>query len=305
MIQDLEGHVFHNEYHTLRPDPQSFVLAFSERGVLGRLGGAGTFDNDGDPVGGVLELPRVADLACDVEGLGLTYACAVDDWRFFLVRSGAGEDELARALPGFAPVGMRELRFAEPRWKAFTAAVGRQLLTWYEDNAYCGRCGCSTTHAPVSRELVCPACSNIIYPKIAPAVIVGVLSADHERIVVTRYAHRSYKNYALVAGFTEVGETLEQTVAREVAEEVGLSVRNVRYWGDQPWPFTATQLMGFFCEVDGTEDITVDTGELKMATWMTRDEIPMPRRDTSSLTNAMIEAFVSGDPLREDVYNLR
>ena len=110
--------------------------------------------------------------------------------------------------------------------------------------------------------------------------------------MLTKYAGRAGAWYALVAGFTEVGETIEETVHREVMEEVGLRVRNLRYYKSQPWSFSDTLLMGFWCEVDGDASITVDQTELKEARWFTREEMPDERvRDRASLTGEMIERF--------------
>ena len=141
------------------------------------------------------------------------------------------------------------------------------------------------------RMLYCEDCHNMEYPKICPAVIIGV--TDGDRILMSKYAGRTYKKYALLAGFTEIGETVEQTVAREVMEEVGLKVKNIRYYKSQPWAFSDTLLMGFYCDLDGEDKITLDQNELALAEWFERDEIPVePSRD--SLTNEMIIQFKNG-----------
>lgn len=114
------------------------------------------------------------------------------------------------------------------------------------------------------------------------------------RILMSKYAGRAYKKYALLAGFTEIGETVEETVAREVMEEVGLKVRNIRYYKSQPWAFSDTLLMGFYCDLDGSDKITLDRDELSLAEWFEREEIPVePSRD--SLTNEMIMKFKQGE----------
>ena len=141
------------------------------------------------------------------------------------------------------------------------------------------------------RMLCCRECGNVEYPKICPAVIIGV--TDGNRILMSKYAGRTYKKYALLAGFTEIGETVEQTVAREVMEEVGLKVKNIRYYKSQPWAFTDTLLMGFYCDLDGEDKITLDQNELALAEWFEREDIPVkPSRD--SLTNEMIMRFKNG-----------
>lgn len=142
------------------------------------------------------------------------------------------------------------------------------------------------------RAMRCPKCGKVRYPQICPGVIVGV--TDGDKLLLTKYSvsHSTYRRYALIAGYTEVGESLEDTVRREVMEEVGLEVKNIRYYGSQPWSPTDTLLMGFFCDVDGTRDITLDEDELSVAEWLTRDEIPDESADPSvSLTGTMMKAF--------------
>ena len=139
--------------------------------------------------------------------------------------------------------------------------------------------------------MVCPACGNVIYPKIGPAIIAAV--HDGERLVLTRYRDRPFKNLALIAGFNEIGESIEQTVRREVLEETGLHVKNLRFYKSQPWVFTDSLLFGFFAELDGSDKITVQEDELAEAGWYLREELP---EDTThiSLTAEMIEQFRLG-----------
>ena len=119
----------------------------------------------------------------------------------------------------------------------------------------------------------------------------GVYNGD--RLLLTKYAGRPYKNFALVAGFAEIGESLEQTVRREVKEEVGLNVKNIKFYKSQPWPFTDTILAGFFAELDGDDTITLQEDELSLGVWMDRKDIP-PEKLKISLTGEMMEAFRTG-----------
>ena len=141
------------------------------------------------------------------------------------------------------------------------------------------------------RMLLCPDCRNMVYPRISPAVIVGVIHGD--KLLMSKYAGRSYANYALIAGFTEIGESVEQTVSREVMEEVGLRVKNIRYYKSQPWAFSGSLLMGFFCDLDGSDEIRLDTSELAEAGWYSREEIGL-EDDHVSLTREMIMKFKGG-----------
>lgn len=134
----------------------------------------------------------------------------------------------------------------------------------------------------------CPACGNVAYPKIAPAVIVGVI--DGERILMTKYAGREYKKYSLVAGFCEIGETAEDTVKREVMEEVGLKVKNIRYYKSQPWGFDSNLLIGFFADLDGDDTIVREEEELAVAEWIERKNV-VNMDDGISLTREMMDVF--------------
>lgn len=147
-------------------------------------------------------------------------------------------------IPGFAYSKMFDIRRRTPKHQVMAASTAWHLYVWYRDNRFCGRCGKETKEDESERMLRCPVCGNMIFPKVAPAVIVGV--TDGDRILVTKYANREYKRYALVAGFTEIGETVEETVRREVLEEVGLHVKNIRYYKSQPWGFDLNLLLGFF-----------------------------------------------------------
>ena len=111
---------------------------------------------------------------------------------------------------------------------------------------------------------------------------------------MSKYAGREFKKYALLAGFNEIGESIEETVRREVMEEVGLKVKNIRYYKSQPWSFTDTLLLGFFCELDGDDTITLDQDELALAEWFEREKMPVKEEDLS-LTNEMMMAFKNGD----------
>ena len=140
--------------------------------------------------------------------------------------------------------------------------------------------------------LRCPSCGRLIFPVIAPAVIVGV--TDGDRIILTTYAGREYKRYALIAGFTEIGESAEQTVRREVMEEVGISVKNITYYKSQPWVYDSNLLMGYFCQADipegGDGHLTIDRQELATGEWVNREDIP-DYPEHLSLTHEMMVYF--------------
>ena len=133
-------------------------------------------------------------------------------------------------------------------------------------------------------------CGYTAYPRIMPAVIVGVKNGDS--ILLTKYRTGFHHN-ALIAGFTEIGETAEETVAREVMEEAGVRVKNITYYKTQPWGIANDLLIGYYCDLDGDPSITMDKGELKYAAWVKREDIQL-QPDDASLTNEMMLMFKNG-----------
>ncbi|SFT80543.1 NAD+ diphosphatase [Selenomonas sp. GACV-9] len=196
-------------------------------------------------------------------------------------------------LPGFSYMTLKEMRWQlqGPQANMYLVYTAWHLITWYEDNRFCGRCG--HMHAPAAREraLVCDNCGHVVYPRIIPAVVAGVINGDE--ILLTKYANRDVPFYALVAGFTEIGETLEECVAREVMEETGLKVKNIRYYKSQPWGSVQDLIVGFYCEVDGDTAIHMDKSELKEAVWVKRANI-QGQPDDWSLTHHMMMTFKEG-----------
>lgn len=273
MIQDIQPHHYDNQYSPQPPDRDSFALYYEERSALVRR----------TPEG--ITFPRFSELERFNEEIydDCTYLFSIDGTRYYLV-----ENISPPPLSGFTMENTEIFRRADPQYQAFAGITGYQLYIWYRDHKYCGRCGRLLEQDKKERMLRCHSCGNMVYPKICPAVIIGV--TDGSRILMSKYAGRRYKKYALLAGFAEIGETLEDTVKREVMEEVGLRVKNIRYYKSQPWSFSDTLLMGFYCDLDGADEITLDKEELALAEWFDRDEIPVePSRD--SLTNEMIMKF--------------
>ena len=285
MIQEIGEKDFNNQFVVCEPDEADYLLHFHDRGCLSRVTARGGADAWSE--GNAFDLPRVGDYAA--VPAQVTYLFSVGGERFFI----ALDDEVA-VPAGFTYEPINWLRYAEPAHLLFAAVTGSQLDRWYRDNRFCSRCGHLTKLGPSSREIVCPECAKITYPKICPGVICAVTGHDErgEKIVLTRYNGRTTALWALVAGFTEIGEPLEDTVRREVMEEVGLKVKNLRFYKSQPWSFSDTLLMGFWCEVDGDPTIRVDHEELKEARWFYRDEMTLERvSDRVSLTGEMIERF--------------
>lgn len=272
MLHEIQPAVFSNAYRDTPPLPSSQILFCQGATLL-----LARQDN-------TIRLPRLEELPD--QAIPLIYAFAIDGDTFYLAAT-----EEAPELEGFRLEPANVLRLARPRSLAFAGALGCQLGRWYGSRRFCGRCATPLERDSRERMLRCPACGLTEYPKLSPAVIVGV--KDGDRLLLTKYANRSYRNYALIAGFAELGEAVEETVQREVAEEVGLKVRNITYYRSQPWPFSDTLLFGFFADLDGDPTIRMDDGELATAFWMPRDKIRVSNHNLS-LTNEMMYRFATG-----------
>ncbi len=273
MIQDIAPDRLQNRYVPREPAPESPVLSFREDRVLLRYE-SGT---------GELVFPRRREFPA---GLSCAYLFSVGEQPYFLAREDCPDP------PGYSRYRLRELAVKKRPSNAelFAVYTGWHLWEWDRTSRYCGCCGHETALDGRERAKVCPRCGNRIYPRINPAVIVGVKNGD--RLLLIRY-REGYGYNALVAGFTEIGETLEETVEREVMEEVGLRVKNVRYYKSQPWGIACDILAGYFCDVDGDDAIRVDRQELKTARWVPRGEIELQPADIS-LTNEMMRIFRDG-----------
>jgi NAD+ diphosphatase len=163
-----------------------------------------------------------------------------------------------------------------------------QIVEWDRTHQYCGRCGSRTQTKETERAKVCPRCGLHNFPRLSPAIIVAVERRDE--ILLARSAHFPQGMFSVLAGFVEPGETIEECVVREVKEEVGITVGNVRYFGSQPWPFPNSLMLGFTAEyVDG--ELALDPTEIAEAGWFRADSLPsIPGR--ISIAGRMIKWFV-------------
>ncbi len=272
MIQDIYPSSLDNSFKVCQPKGSDCFLAFDGSGrLLASTGGDLRF-----PDGDMLGMPDAV------------YLFSVDDRAYFLVQQEIQPPD------GYGYYTVRELRdrfggIDSCRTELFAAFTAYHLWKWYNDNRFCGHCGGRLRRSLTERARVCE-CGSTIYPRINPAVIVGVIKGDS--ILITRY-RTGYRHNALVAGFTEIGETLEQTVEREVYEETGIHVKNIRYYKSQPWGMAQDILIGFFCEAD-SDEIHMDENELKYAEWVRREDIVLQPNDIS-LTNEMMKVFKRGE----------
>lgn len=290
MLQDILPHYFHNEYKPQEIGPESKIFHFRGREVYIardsenrlRLPQYGELVGDGCTNNGKLSVQE------GLEKKNLQYLFSIEKEAFYLLKDVEALTEDGE----YHYESVRTLRQLECKEVCFAVMTAYHLYMWYRDNRFCGRCGGETMHDTKERMLRCPKCGNMIFPKIAPAVIVAL--TDGERILMTKYADREYKKYALIAGFTEIGETVEETVAREVMEEVGLKVKNIRYYKSQPWGVDSNLLLGFFAELDGDDRIHRDERELAEAEWFERGAMPA-HDDGISLTREMMGVFERGE----------
>ena len=271
MIQDIAPHVYDNAFAHRRAPRLGDAVLISRSGkeVLIRETEEG------------FRFPAVSE----VGEMPLNFGFLIDDTAYFFGESGQEPE-------GFRYAKLAEFREKEPRYLSFAAVTGLQLIRWMETQHFCGACGTKLEPSSWERAFVCPKCGRVNYPRLNPAVIVAVLHKN--KILVTTYSDRPSKGMACIAGFAEIGETIEECVHREVFEETGLKVKNLRFYKSQPWSFTDTLLFGFFCDLDGDDEtVHVDPTELKEGHWMTREEMP-DRSGNPSLTAEMQNIFRLG-----------
>ncbi len=275
MIQDIAPARFDGTYQPAPPVDDSLVCVFQGQRILCVLS-----------PGGTLTLPRFCELP--VAAGDCLHLFSVDRQDYFWCRRS-----LRLLNCDYRYLSLRRALSLPPQAAAFAAVTAYHLAAWYASNRFCGRCGQPLAYCNDERALECSSCGRRVYPRINPAIIVGV--TDGDRLLVTKYApsHAPTRHYALIAGFCEIGESAEETVRREVYEEVGLKVKNIRYYGSQPWGVDGNLSLGYFADLDGSDAITLEQEELSLAEWVRRDKVPQ-RGDTLALTSEMMEAFRLG-----------
>ena len=274
MIHDILPHVLNNEFKVADPKPTDFVI---------RYDGAKTLLKKVDDG---YAIPRVGELLA-LEGKTLAdfeghYLFSIDDTAFILDDS-AGAD----APAGYEYMGSRTFRGMNPV-ERMGGATAVHIAHWESQNRFCGRCGSETSRSDKERAIVCPKCGNVVYPRISPVVIVAVHNGD--KLLMAHNIDNPNPRLFLISGFVEVGESLEQAVHREVLEAAGVHVKNVRYFGSQPWPFSDSMIAGFTAELDGDDTIHMQASELSEALWVKREDIPEYETDVS-ISCCLIEDF--------------
>lgn len=275
MIQDIAPHTYDPMFRAKEPEWKDYVLHYEYNKVMLLRQG------EDRRIPTFLDLKEEGDLRP-----GAQYLFAIDGRAYYSVTD--------MAVPELGVCSLEPLtifRSLEPLYQAFAGITGSQIYRWRQSRRFCGGCGGNMEPSAKERAMVCPVCGQTEYPKISPAVIVAITNGD--KLLMSRYARGTYRNYALIAGFVEVGETFEDCVRREVMEEVGLKVKNIRYYKSQPWAFSDTEMVGFTAQLDGDDTIRLEEEELCEAGWFTRDEI-VEYGPYISVGHEMMKAFKDG-----------
>ena len=263
MIQDINNHKYDLYYKNIKPNNDCIILSYKKGFVY-------------------LNEDKSLIKYNDKYNIKLIYGFSIDNIHYFISLDEIGKYEF--------PINI--FREYNPNYIGFAIITGYHLFNFYSNYIYCPKCGNKLFHSDNIRSLKCN-CGNEIFPPIAPAVIIGLLNKNHSKIMLTKY-RIGYNNYALVAGYNEIGEALEDTVRREVFEEVGLHVSNMKYYKSQPWGSSGSVLSGFWADIDNEDDNpNIDSNELKFARWFSPDEIELSD-DGISLTREMINYFKNG-----------
>lgn len=242
------------------------------------------------PEGAASRLPDWGELATAFSDIQPFHLFTQDKRRVFLAEIPT--DAEAMLPEGFSFEQARVFRLMQSHEDAFLLNAANHLNAWYRTHRFCGACGTRVEPAASERALACPACGLIQYPTIAPAIIVAI--TDGSEILLARNAHGVFRHFSLIAGYVEVGETLEQAVRREIMEEVGLRVRDIRYLGSQPWGLSQSMMIGFHATLDGARDVVLQESELADARWFTADHLP-EHASPVSIAYSIIERFREGN----------
>ncbi len=276
MLHEIAPHRFNNEFlaHKTVSD-NDFILHFQKDSIFLKTNGNG------------LEIPRKKDFGAISDQTETIFLFRLNDVPCFLVW-----DEIKTDNPQLIYQNISFFRQAKEQEVAWISLAGFHLRNWYAQNRFCGMCGTRMQHKADERALVCPNCKNTVYPKISPAIIVAITCND--RILLARNANFPGHWFSLIAGYADVGESLEETVVREVKEEVGIDVWNIRYYKSQPWPLSGSVMIGFVAEADENQPIRIDDREIAEAAWFKRGSVP-PHPLKISIAGEMIEKFEKGE----------
>lgn len=269
MIHEIAPHKLHNAFRTQDPTPYDYFIRIRDNKILLKKN-ANNYT-----------IPRIKDFP----ELPCHYLIAIDGCAYFLDDS----EDNSPISDGYEFVPNRILRTLGDRLERLGGSVAFHIAHWESLNKFCGHCGHAMERSKKERAMVCPHCNNTVYPRISPVVIVAVHNAD-KLLMARNLDHPDKSRLFLISGFVEIGESLEQAVHREVMEEAGVNIKNVKYFGSQPWPFSDSLIAGFTAELDGEPTLKIQESEIEIATWVQREDIP--EYDTSvSISSCLIENF--------------
>lgn len=270
MIQDIHPHQFDNIFiATSGIHENDNIFHFRENALLLKQKGK------------VVEIPKKKDITNSaIEGI---FLFTLNNTPCFLVYDcpqPTSEQFIYHEIKFRNTISEKEIDWA--------SGVALQLRNWYEQNKFCGKCGTPTVAKTDERAITCPSCQTTLYPSISPAIIVAIIC--NNKILLARNTNFPEGFYSLVAGYTDIGESIENTIVREVKEEVGLNIKNIRYYKSQPWPFSGSMMIGFIADGDDSQTIKIDNKEIVAAAWFHRDNLPN-RPPNRSIAGEIIEKF--------------
>lgn len=276
MMYEIAPHVMHNEFRVQKPKPSDFVVYTEGTKVLLKK------------LGTSFCIPTVADSEriCPKISESLHYLFSIDDRAFF-----SADRNFALGSCELEFTGNRFFRTMPELPLAFGGAVAAHVSRWEQSNRFCGHCGSPMSRKSDERAFVCAHCGATVYPKICPVVIVSVTWED--KLLMARNLNNPDPKPYLISGFVDIGESLEQAAAREVREETGISIQDIRYVASEPWPFSNSLIAGFTARLCGSPEITVQESELSFAKWVPREEIG-EYTGRLSVSGTMIRRFKDG-----------
>lgn len=275
MIQDIFPHRFNNQFLAHQDFKASdYIFCYEGNAILLKKVAEG------------YAFPKKQDFPEISDATEKAYLFSIDGISCFLIFE---KPENIKSGIEFVDIGF--FRTAAQQEVAWLSIAGFQIRNWYSQNQYCGKCGSTNQLHQEERAIVCPNCKQIIYPKISPAIIVAIVSGD--KLLLARNSMFPGSWFSLVAGYVDVGESLEDTVRREVKEEVGIDVKSIRYYKSQPWPPSSSMMIGFVAEADESQPVVIDNKEIVEAAWFQRGKMPDHSLNIS-IAGEMIEEFEKG-----------
>lgn len=234
---------------------------------------------------GKVEIPKRKDLS----DLGLTINKEYCFGEFNIGKCYIVECDDIKKLPGsYSIVSLYQLGQVTEEEIFLIAGRANHILNWDNTHKYCSRCGSLNKNKEDERAKICTSCGAVSYPVICPAIIVAITKGDE--ILLAHNKNFEDNMYSIIAGFVEAGENLENTIKREVFEEVGIKIKNIKYYGNQTWAFPNSLMIGFFAEYESGE-IKVDGKEIIDAAWFNKDNLPnLPKK--MSIARKMIDEFI-------------